>query len=252
MRWNDRLSQKDLMDHLAVMSCAAADAYLTTPQTKWGCECQLIQKDGSECLVVTDRTTTILAFRGTSDARDWMTDTDTRKLLFDGIGQTHAGFGHAWRSLEHSIFEAIPKSTEQLWVTGHSLGGALATIAAKAIDPTVPVHCVVTFGSPRVFGPATAHDVNWAFQNRIYRVVHSNDFVPRVPGPFRFRHVGTPILIKETPSDERLTAKRVVFGATFFDLLFERITGFRFDAIRDHSMDNYARLQEVEYSGELK
>ena len=92
--------------------------------------------------------------------------------------------------------------------------------------------------------------MNWSFRSKIYRVIHSNDIVARVPDPFRFRHVGTPILIKETPSNKRLTAERVVFGATFFDLLFERIVGFRFDAIRDHSMDNYKRLTEIKYPGE--
>lgn len=246
------LSTENLIRHLAVMSNAASDAYLAAPETDWGCDWQLVAKDGSECLVITDGTVTILAFRGTSDFRDWRTDADTRKLSFDGIGRIHAGFGHGWRSLEHSVLKAVPAGTQELWITGHSLGGALATVAAQAMKPLFPIRNVVTFGSPRVFGPRTAHSVNWNFRSKIFRVVHSNDIVPRVPGPFRFRHVGIPILIKETPSDERLTAERVVFGATFFDLLFERITGFRFDGLRDHSMDNYRRLTEIAYPGERK
>ena len=252
MFWSSHLSSESLIRHLSVMSRAASDAYLPAPETDWGCDWELIAKDGSECLLITDSVITILAFRGTSDVRDWLTDADTRKLSFDGIGKIHAGFGHAWRSLEHSLVSAIPSSTRRLWLTGHSLGGALATVAAQALVPNFPIGRVITFGSPRVFGPSEAHSVNWTFQNKIYRVVHSNDIVPRIPDPFRFRHVGTPILIKETPSDEKLTASRVVFGATFFDLLFERIVGFRFDGFRDHSMDNYVRLTELEYSGEPK
>jgi len=252
MDWKDQLASESLLRHLSVMSRASSDAYLPAPENDWGCDWQLVQKDGSECLVVTDSEVTILAFRGTSDIRDGITDVDTRKLSFDGIGRVHAGFGYGWRSLEHAIFAAIPASTKLLWITGHSLGGALATVAAQAIGPVFPVRCVVTFGSPRVFGPKTAHTINWSFRNKIYRVVHSNDFIPRVPDPFRFRHVGTPILIKETSTDERLTASRVVFGATFFDLLFERICGFRFDGFRDHAMDNYKRLTEIEYPGEDK
>lgn len=250
MPLNSRISTENLIQHLAVMSNAAWDAYFPAPETDWGCDWELITKDGSECLLITDKTATILAFRGTSDFRDWRTDADARKLSFDGIGHIHAGFGHSWRSLEHSVLKAIPAETQELWITGHSLGGALATVAAQALMPFFSIRSVVTFGSPRVFGPRTAHTVNWNFRNLIYRVVHSNDVVPRVPGPFRFRHVGIPILIKETPSDKRLTAERVVFGATFFDLLFERIVGFRFDGLRDHSMDNYRRLTEIAYPGE--
>jgi triacylglycerol lipase len=250
MFWKSDISSENLMRHLAIMSNAASDAYLSAPETDWSCDWQLVSKDGSECLMITDSRVTILAFRGTSDFRDCRTDADARKLFFDGIGHIHAGFGHSWRSLEHSVLKAIPVKTQELWITGHSLGGALATVAAQALNPLFNIRRVVTFGSPRVCGPETAHSVNWNFRDKIYRVVHSNDIVPRVPGPFRFRHVGIPILIKETPSDKRLTAQRVVFGATFFDLLFERIVGFRFDGLRDHSMDNYKRLTEIVYPGE--
>jgi len=238
-------SESVLLD-AQILAQAASDAYLPGVPDGWDGECRLISRDGTECLVISNQVDTILAFRGTSDPRDWLTDADTRKLHFDGIGDVHAGFGYAWRSIEHAIYSAIPSSTHSLFITGHSLGGALATVAAAALSSELRIRRVVTFGSPRVLGPPTAHKFNWLFRDRALRVVHSNDIVPRIPGPFRFRHVGIPILIKETPTEEKLTAERVVFGATFFDLLFERIVGFRFDAVSDHMMDNYVRLREIE------
>ena len=73
-----------------------------------------------------------------------------------------------------------------LYITGHSLGGALATLAAyKAeiyeLDGTLKIGGIYTFGSPRAVQFDLANKINNYFGDRSYRVVNSIDVVPRVP-----------------------------------------------------------------------
>ena len=85
-----------------------------------------------------------------------------------------------------SELEKLPKDLP-LYTTGHSLGGALATIATYRYAPTA----LYTFGSPRVAGSKLAKFMNNKNESslHIYRFVNSTDIVPRVP-IWGFGHVG--------------------------------------------------------------
>jgi len=74
-------------------------------------------------------------------------------------------------------------SQRPVWFTGHSLGAALATLAA---DRYGNVQGLYTFGSPRVGDDAFRAD----FHVNTYRFVHNNDIVCRVPPPGLYHHVG--------------------------------------------------------------
>jgi hypothetical protein len=65
-----------------------------------------------------------------------------------------------------------------LWVTGHSLGAAVATVAADALPATGGVY---TFGSPRVGDGDFAAAFNRRFADRSFRYVDDHDAVTRVP-----------------------------------------------------------------------
>jgi len=223
--------------YFGVLANAADDSYFDTVDTeKWGSNAELLSRDGTDCLITWNESDLIVAFRGTSSLRDWLTDSDTKRLHFDGIGHIHAGFGHAWRAIEHTLLKRLRKVRrgQRIWVTGHSLGGALASVAAESMHPDYDIHRLVTFGSPRVFSPKDARRIRWRMRSRIFRVVHSNDMVPTIPTFFRYRHVGDLILIKENG--------KVVWAADATDLLLERILGFRFDMGRDHLMENYLQI----------
>ncbi|KAI6183054.1 Class 3 lipase protein [Aphelenchoides bicaudatus] len=92
---------------------------------------------------------------------------------------------NAWNKLGTSIKYLLWKYPEyKVWVTGHSLGGALAQIAAGELVGVqkVPSDRVVmiNFGQPRV-GNKEYVEVYEKLVPNAFRIVHANDLVPHVP-----------------------------------------------------------------------
>lgn len=110
----------------------------------------------------------------------------------DGV---HRGFRQALD--QANLWEAIQSHLQTLsgrpiWFTGHSLGAALATIAAARYATLSPVQGLYTFGSPRVGNAAFAQTV----PGNAFRIVNNNDIVARLPPQFAgFVHVGDKRLI---------------------------------------------------------
>lgn len=92
---------------------------------------------------------------------------------------------------------ARPNTEQALFFTGHSLGGALALIAAEraARDPAVNARAtgVYVFGCPRAGGDAFFNSYTPLFGDSTFRLVHGSDIVATVPPAGLFRHVGRPI-----------------------------------------------------------
>jgi hypothetical protein len=127
---------------------------------------------------------TVLAFRGTESGKfeDLISDLNTVQTGFPAGGRIHTGFFQAYRSLHEKIGALLQTRQASLLITGHSLGAALATVAAVHHSPTM----LITFGSPRV-GDArcAAHLRSLADRSAIHRFVNCCDVVGRVP-PERF------------------------------------------------------------------
>jgi pimeloyl-ACP methyl ester carboxylesterase len=132
----------------------------------------------------------ILAFRGTDPRKfeDWKTDFDARPKATVGRGRVHRGFKDAHDRAADRIGELLAGRTVPVWVTGHSLGGAVATLAAARHDG---IHALVTFGAPRV-GDRAFRDT---CPVPAWRVVHRSDVVARVPPAGIYRHVGRRVYI---------------------------------------------------------
>src|SRR4030095_13472816 len=119
----------------------------------------------------------ILAFRGTQSLKDWMTDVDVNLVNGPG-GKVHDGFLCAvntiWRPLT-KLMDAT-SARRQLWITGHSLGGALATLATAKLrlEKAQPVSGLYTFGSPRVGNDEFARNFDADFYYQYYRMVNNN------------------------------------------------------------------------------
>jgi triacylglycerol lipase len=134
-----------------------------------------------------------LVFRGTEQGvQDLMTDLGVGMEAFRSQGPgVHLGFRSALDSVWPQIEEELSRVAAPVFFTGHSLGAALATLAAARRRPKA----LYTFGSPRVGNEdfvATLAGV------AIYRVVDDADAVATLPPEWLgFRHAGETIRLKE-------------------------------------------------------
>jgi triacylglycerol lipase len=130
---------------------------------------------------------TVLVFRGTEqNIKDYLTDLEFGELSLAGNKkEVHTGFTDALDSVWHEMSSAIAQLNSPVFYTGHSMGAALATLAAARHAP----RSVYTFGSPRVGNQAFIDSLG---NVAIYRVVDDEDVVTTVPSEaLGFRHVGT-------------------------------------------------------------
>jgi hypothetical protein len=127
----------------------------------------------------------ILAFRGTEvDIRDWATDLDTLLIPWSPGARVHRGFAQALELIWSPIAAALAGLSGRLLFTGHSLGAALATLAASRCLP----HALYTYGSPRIGDVGFGHTMADLIHHRF---VHCCDIVSRVPFEvLDYRHVG--------------------------------------------------------------
>jgi triacylglycerol lipase len=154
--------------------------------------------ESTDCFVASNETYIIVAFRGTESRRrsgakdfrnilaDVKADSNIMLVESEHGGKVHKGFNDAldeiWKDLFHYI-KSLHCPSRSLWITGHSLGAALATLAAARYGD---VQSLYTFGSPRVGDTGFKEH----FAIRTYRVVNNTDIVTAVPPPGLYRHVG--------------------------------------------------------------
>lgn len=157
------------------VALAEADFSLIKSFSENGTQAFLAKKDASKMAV--------LSFRGTqlTDLRDIVTDLETRFYQENGI-KIHNGFHKAFKCVEDAVTSAVKEIDEySLYVTGHSLGGALALIATRALNSDNLAACY-TFGSPKVGTEEFGDDI----KPPIYRIVNAYDIVPVSPPTYFF------------------------------------------------------------------
>jgi len=190
--------------------------------------------------------------------------------LFEGapeVGDVHAGFGHALRDAWARIASALdtvaprpPKNMDPaelartpqrtLWVTGHSLGGALAVLAGAAFsmlpgDAMRPVNGIYTFGQPRIGLHPFCGNYDRLLESKTFRFVNKQDLVPRVP--FRgwdYADVGRMIHFDDKGTPHLQSVQWTNLLARTFESFgeFFNIAGHVQIDVGDHSMQGYADL----------
>jgi triacylglycerol lipase len=175
---------------------------------------------GTECMVSWNNDAMIVSFRGTelksrSAMHEIKTDMNTTPVPFEGGGRVHKGFlmglEEIWDGPEglkdflETTLEDHP--TRPLWISGHSLGGALATLCFARIPQARGLY---VYGAPRV-GDQEFVDI---LQDRaVWRVEHARDPVPMVPPDiprlkFNFKDPGQLIYVSK---GGQIQDKRPVF-----------------------------------------
>ena len=137
---------------------------------------------GTQAILVSGEHFIALAFRGTEamSIRDVKSDVRANKRACESGGQMHSGFYDAFENVRSMVEAAIndpAHADKPLYVTGHSLGGAVATVAAKKLAHPGGTAACYSFGAPRV------GDDDWIAEIRtpIYRLVNSADCVTMLP-----------------------------------------------------------------------
>ncbi len=216
----------------------------------------------------------VVAFRGTQNTRDWMTDLYATPVSFDWIfdkgpkvGNIHAGFGHAlrdaWGEVTTAVEKMIPRPADTpnlnglsthpqptFWLTGHSLGAALAVLTGAAFsvwEPARirPVSGIYTFGQPRVGLYQFCGNYDHVLSQKTFRFVNKEDLVPRVP--FRgwdYADLGQMIHFTSSGVPRRESHEWTNFLSRTFESFrdfFGIATNIQID-VGDHSMDGYQQL----------
>jgi subtilisin family serine protease len=133
----------------------------------------------------------LFAFRGTESLNDWLGNLTIIPTDWSPRGIVHEGFLQAYgavRPLIDALLARPGASAKKLWLTGHSLGGVLATIAAGEMNGAASIVGVHTFGQPRLCDSTGQAFFKHAFEDRFFRFVNNDDLVTRVP--WNFAHVG--------------------------------------------------------------
>jgi triacylglycerol lipase len=129
----------------------------------------------------------VMAFRGTGSAVDWVSDFIAQQTPYRpvrGAGQTHKGFTDIYMSARDQIYALLAQLPPglPLFITGHSLGGALATLAALDIARNTPFRSpiVYTYGAPRIGDPKFVQTYNYCVPTH-WRFQNEHDIVPHLP-----------------------------------------------------------------------
>ena len=186
----------------------------------------------------------LLAFRGTASIKDWMTDANFDLVGGPG-GKVHEGFSTALSCVWRDVWSYIraERKGRALWITGHSLGAALAALAVAKLrlEKDEPVNGLYTFGHPRTGDREFAKNFNADFSSQTFRYVNNNDIVTRVPfRAMHYSHVGTFKYFDKSGNENH----NISWWDKVQDRLLGRIDDFLkpgTDGIKDHSMKKYVK-----------
>lgn len=204
---------------------------------------KFLDLDSSQAYVLWDDENFIVAFRGTetSEVKDILSDAKIWKSRAWEGGKVHSGFkgyvDEIWADIKMLFFKhgtnEETKKTKNVYFTGHSLGGAAATIGAARLG-TFSTGCF-TFGSPRVGNRKFVKSIFcpvWRFRNK-------RDLVSRVPTAFfGYTHAGKFCYIDENGV---LRIGAVSFARLFKDSVKSLFNFTLGDGLLDHSISDYCK-----------
>lgn len=212
----------------------------------WGVRCRHVSVADTQAHIAAGNDLVIVAFRGTEPSPgDIATDARFKRVRWEGPGEVHQGFHAALDAAWPETLEAIvalSQPGQRLWFTGHSLGGALAVLAAMrwAHEARTPaIAGVYTIGQPRVGDAAFSAAYDRALGKVTFRYINNRDPVPRVPmRVLGFQDVGTAMHFDDRGRLERTSSLWLrLLEAAFTDR--EKVKAELRKAIGDHAAKKY-------------
>ena len=136
----------------------------------------------------------LLSFRGTEKKiSDWITDLTltSHDSGPGGYGKVHRGFYKGFDVVRSQVVELLigaKADRKRLWITGHSLGAALAAIAGAELFEQFPATGFYTYGQPKLGRDLLDRFYREKFPGQYIRFRNNDDIVTRIPP--HFKHVG--------------------------------------------------------------
>ncbi|MDJ0583391.1 lipase family protein [Crocosphaera sp.] len=182
-------------------------------------------------LIIFHKNTAIIGFRGSEKkVSDWATNFKIRSreldytdkpyehenplaVIFSKKPRVHRGFLKAFKAIlvNPKYHDSVMKqlgAAENVWLTGHSLGGAIAILAAnyllEQVEEEIHVSGVYTFGAPRVGNSHYRDHINDKFKYQYWRFMNDNDPVPDIPFPeliYRYSREGCMLRLNKINGD---------------------------------------------------
>ncbi|KAF1930166.1 alpha/beta-hydrolase [Didymella exigua CBS 183.55] len=206
-----RAVSANILDQLQFFSQYSAAAYClgnnNSPNTKVTCpqgNCARVEAANTNTLtefenslksdvtgfVATDTTNKliVLSFRGSRSVRNWLTNLNfpVTPTSICTTCSSSIGFWTSWVEAQTNVLSAIKTAQAQyptfkVVATGHSLGGALASLAAGVLRAQGTTVDLYTYGAPKVGLQGLADYISGTSKGQNYRVTHKNDPVPKLP-----------------------------------------------------------------------
>lgn len=242
--------------------------YLTNSKTieleanKVNFKTQEINAQGVKATIFRNTSKIVVVFRGTAKGINILQGMNFLSKNTGSYGKVHAGFAKAldsiWAELNEKLIDAIDNTRTNIYFAGHSAGGAMAVLAAARFARTCQVY---TFGSPKVGDADFVEHIENKIP-RMYRFVHNNDVIARLPpASLMFKHAGNlEILLSDGTFIHKaqwvdkmvsmFKTKSVPFLYEFVwwckCVIRKRITG----NIADHRIDKYAEAIKMRLQSE--
>ncbi|WP_255020225.1 lipase family protein [Cyanobium sp. WKJ7-Wakatipu] len=180
----------------AALSLALASQLAYNPEVEverqlqaWGFQnCDFVEQDAAQGFACSDLV--LVCFRGTESTADWLSNLKVIPKAVNELGSSvHAGFWEQFEALRPQLERLIsPHRQLPLLVTGHSLGGAIAALAAASWAASSNLRALYTYGQPAVARDRALDQLAEALGGHYHRLVNDSDIVPRVPPGYR--HAG--------------------------------------------------------------
>eukprot|EP00898_Chlorokybus_atmophyticus_P000635 jgi/Chlat1/1572/Chrsp123S01837 len=178
----------------------------------------------------------------TGEVGDVLDAATGKQSVSGGSGvKVHTGFLYAWRRIADQVFENLAKelsanNRRKVLITGHSLGGALATLCAYDVRRVMKLEnsqvSTYTFGSPRVGNGAFVR----AYDDLVpvsFRIVHARDEITYLPySILGFRHVSHMVLLDRAHNN-------LIIQPSFAEVAF--IHDLQWGSLQFHFLSAYAR-----------